>query len=279
MSHNLMQDPSGHGTDPMGWEKLVNLADFKARNIHMIPEKTRNNHIYRKTWKEFVAQVDDGNDLETMSKISIVDKFGSKLPEYVEILQEQSQYGMEDPQVEMVFSTVHKFKGLEMDTVRLLDDFIYLGIPYGKPVHGRIEVDELNLLYVALTRAKRLLVINDALFFLLSSSFINHSLEYLLPVQPAYPDPCVKCRGGVEVTGPVSMYQERMRVGDMSRCGGWLCSLCAASGGRVVNHTLGGWDRKEGWRITPGVVTDHLYSWLRCVVGPGRGQVVDMAAM
>ena len=53
----------------MGWEKLVNLAHFKACNIHLIPEKTRKNHIYRKTWEEFVAQVDDGNDLETMSKI------------------------------------------------------------------------------------------------------------------------------------------------------------------------------------------------------------------
>ena len=29
-------------------------------------------------------------------------------------------------------STVHRFKGLEIDTERLLDDFIYLGIPYGK---------------------------------------------------------------------------------------------------------------------------------------------------
>ena len=123
-------DPRGHGTDPMGWEKLVNLAHFKARNIHLIPEKTRKNHIYRKTWEEFVGQVDDGNDMEMMSKISIVEKFGSKLPEYVDILQEQySQYGMKGPQVEMVFSTVHKFQGVEMDTVRLLDDFIYIGIP------------------------------------------------------------------------------------------------------------------------------------------------------
>ena len=65
--------------------------------------------IYRKTWEKFVAQVDDGNDMGMMSKISIVEKFGSNLPEYVEILQEQSQYGMEDPQVEIVFSTVHKF--------------------------------------------------------------------------------------------------------------------------------------------------------------------------
>ena len=48
---------------------------------------------------------------------------------------------------------------------------------------------------------------------------------------------------------------------------------------RVVSYTLGGWDTKEGWRITPGVVTDHFHSWLRCVVGPGRGQRVDSAAM
>jgi hypothetical protein len=46
-----------------------------------------------------MSQVDVGNGLEMMSKISIVDKFGSMFPEYVEILQEQSQCGMEDPQV------------------------------------------------------------------------------------------------------------------------------------------------------------------------------------
>ena len=88
-----------------------------------------------------MSQVDEGNDLEMMSKVSIGETIESMLPEYVEIFQEQSQCGMEDPLVEMVFSTVHKFKGQEMDTVRLLDVFIFLGIPYGKPVQGRIEVD------------------------------------------------------------------------------------------------------------------------------------------
>jgi hypothetical protein len=66
--------------------------------------------------------------MDMMSKISIVENIGSKLPEYVDILQDQSQYGMKDPQEEMVFSTVHKFQCVEMDTVRLLDDFIYMGI-------------------------------------------------------------------------------------------------------------------------------------------------------
>ena len=30
---------------------------------------------------------------------------------------------MNDPEVKYVFSTVHRFKGLEMDRVHLLDDF------------------------------------------------------------------------------------------------------------------------------------------------------------
>ena len=125
------------------------------------------------SWGSYLEQVEAGNDMEMKSKMLIVETIGTKLPEYVEIIQEQSKYGMHDPRVDMVFSTVHKFKGLEMDTVRLLDDFNYTGIPYVRPTPGRILVDELNLLYVALTRAKKMLVINDALFFLLSSSFIN----------------------------------------------------------------------------------------------------------
>ena len=57
------------------------------------------------------------------------------------------------------------------------------------------------------------------------------------------------------------MCLERMRVGDMTRCGGWFSSLWGDGG---VSHTLGSWDREEGLRITPGVVADHFHSWLVC---------------
>ena len=117
---------------------------------------TRNNKFYEMSWKSYLEMVEAGNDMQIKSKILIVQTFGTKLPEYVDIIQEQSQYGMHDPRVDMVFSTFHKFKGLEMDTVRLLDDFNYTGIPYERPTPGRIPVDDLNLLYVALTRAKKM---------------------------------------------------------------------------------------------------------------------------
>jgi len=272
-------DPStGHGTDPMGWKTLLYLAHFKAGNIGKIPLPTRNSKIYKMSWHEYLAQVNAGNDMEMIGKINIVDAFGAKLPEYIEIIQDRSQYGMHDPDVEIVFSTVHKFKGLEMDTVRLLDDFFYTGIPYAKPLQSRIKVDELNLLYVALTRAKKLLVINDALFYLLTSRFIQYSFEHIEPVMSVYTEACIKCRGVVELRGPVGIVQDSIRVVDMVRRGGWLCDLCAASGVRVINHALGGIDdNKQSWRIPPGYVTDYFHSWLKCVVGPGKGHRVETA--
>eukprot|EP00092_Neocalanus_flemingeri_P016157 GFUD01017486.1.p1 GENE.GFUD01017486.1~~GFUD01017486.1.p1 ORF type:complete len:966 (+),score=316.83 GFUD01017486.1:53-2899(+) len=264
-------DPSGYGTDPMGWERLVDLAHYKAGNRHLMSSKAQRNHMFEKRWEEFVAQVEAGKDLEMLSKIMIVQKFAGKLPGYVDILMEQSQFAMEDTRVDMVFSTVHKFKGLEMDTVRLLDDFAFIGVPYERPAKGRVEVDELNLLYVALTRAKKRLVINDALFFLLTSSFINYSFELLLPVSPAAA--CVKCLAVLEQSGLAGLYQDCVRVGDKARVGGWLCGLCARSDIRRVNNTLGSLDRMGALRVGPGVVQDTYHQWVRCVVGPGRGML------
>ena len=65
----------------MGWKTLVNLSHLKAPNIHLIPEKTRKKSLEANCQSMWI---------HCMS----------------------SQYRMKDPQVEMVFSTVHKFKGL-----------------------------------------------------------------------------------------------------------------------------------------------------------------------
>ncbi len=54
--------------------------------------------------------------------------------------------------LDVIFSTAHKSKGMEFDTVALLDDFE----PKLVPSKGLSEDDaaEQNLLYVAVTRAK-----------------------------------------------------------------------------------------------------------------------------
>lgn len=59
-----------------------------------------------------------------------------------------------------VFSTAHKAKGAEFESVRLTDDFVPKG-PEGNPeIHGW-SPEEGNLMYVACTRARRALDVSD----------------------------------------------------------------------------------------------------------------------
>lgn len=66
--------------------------------------------------------------------------------------------------LDIVFSTAHKSKGMEWDTVVLLDDFIPTLV--SGPISGEAQ-EERNLLYVAVTRAKRKLIINPACYYTL----------------------------------------------------------------------------------------------------------------
>ncbi len=59
----------------------------------------------------------------------------------------------------MVVSTVHRAKGLEWDTVVLEEDFPDLFDD--EKISPEQRVDELNLLYVACTRARQHLVVNS----------------------------------------------------------------------------------------------------------------------
>ena len=61
----------------------------------------------------------------------------------------------------MIFSTVHKSKGMEYDVVFLADDFITKEMVkklYDEANNNKLLIDkineEINLLYVAVTRAK-----------------------------------------------------------------------------------------------------------------------------
>ena len=59
---------------------------------------------------------------------------------------------MDHPEVNLIFSTVHKFKGLECETVKLAEDFGVEFSPHQPPNFVNINAEESNLLYVALTR-------------------------------------------------------------------------------------------------------------------------------
>ena len=74
------------------------------------------------------------------------------------------------------FTTVHYSKGLEFDSVALADDF--RGVVRRVPPRGESKtfsastfsrVEELNLNYVAVTRARRTLIVNTSIKSLIES--------------------------------------------------------------------------------------------------------------
>ena len=94
-----------------------------------------------------------------MSKIKIVEKFGDRMPAIIEKVK--SMCVKDSSKADIVLSTIHKSKGLEFDTVVLLNDFSDLREMFGAG-QGRLwPEDEKNLLYVAITRAKTNFVMNS----------------------------------------------------------------------------------------------------------------------
>lgn len=74
-----------------------------------------------------------------------------------------------------------------MDHVRLLDDFTFAGVPYSRYDPNTFmskEKDDMKLLYVALTIAKKSLTMNSALFFMFTlpvfGNFPQHVCLYML---------------------------------------------------------------------------------------------------
>ncbi|XP_077196476.1 F-box DNA helicase 1 isoform X2 [Paroedura picta] len=111
-------------------------------------------------------------DKQLEFKIAIVEKYARYIPLFLDRIM---QCHTPSPEAaDFILGTVHKAKGLEFDTVQVADDFgaiplerHNLGMLPGFHV-DRIPADEWNLLYVAVTRAKRRLIMPQCLRHLLT---------------------------------------------------------------------------------------------------------------
>ncbi len=100
----------------------------------------------------------------------LVEKYHKDLPYYMKRIKDCQVDIANKDEAEMVFSTVHKCKGLEFDEVFLQDDFITeqnlfnakAGISGNEIQPSQLE-EEINLLYVAITRTKSKLHLPDKL--------------------------------------------------------------------------------------------------------------------
>ncbi|PKK22063.1 F-box protein, helicase, 18, transcript variant X4, partial [Columba livia] len=119
--------------------------------------------------KEYAEHVDD-KDLQM--KIAIVEKYRERVPELVQRIK--SRHVLQEASADYIIGTVHQAKGLEFNTVLIADDFVTVSfLSGGNQRRNNFNIDphledEWNLLYVAVTRAKKYLLMSKTLEDLLA---------------------------------------------------------------------------------------------------------------
>ena len=135
-------------------------------------------------------------------------------------------------QADFVFTTTHKSKGLEWKTVVLLDDFIDLDSTQDFRDIG--DADEMNLIYVALTRARENIVLNKNIIHLLALG--GESFEEVISMKRAkileHNIECLICHDNIIFEDNVLGLKSKclkMRDGTVRVKAGHICSVCAAA--------------------------------------------------
>lgn len=107
--------------------------------------------------KEYAESVEDG---ELRSLMVIVDRYRGELPALVRQLTDASS---SNANRSIVLTTGHRAKGLEWPSVRLWNDFTDMRLsPVDGGAHAPPSDEEINLLYVSITRAKERIMLHDS---------------------------------------------------------------------------------------------------------------------
>ncbi|EDQ2394259.1 ATP-dependent helicase [Salmonella enterica subsp. enterica] len=133
--------------------RVEDLLDLYWLSVDL-PERMKKDTLTQnyRDYAEYCEVAEETGDPEMKQSMNILDQF-FPLPDRLKTLWQQR---VEDErEADVTVCTAHRSKGLEWDTVKLYDDFADILDPE-MPADKRD--DELNLLYVAATRARRTLV-------------------------------------------------------------------------------------------------------------------------
>lgn len=119
--------------------------------------------------RELEDYVEKTEDTQIGMMVDIVNEYGNEIPGLLHELKERHVANEDRGKAEVIFSTVHRSKGLEYDNVELAGDFItekkvqrLKNDRQGSRDISKLN-EEINLLYVAVTRAKSRVTIPDEL--------------------------------------------------------------------------------------------------------------------
>lgn len=144
------------GIEKYNLEEIVDVY-YLSRKMYKEVKRKKLLFDYR-NYQEYCAAAKASGDLEMARIIKMIDEHGGSLPRKIELLHKNAT--PYEKSAQLVVSTAHRSKGLEWPTVVLADDFPDIFSPRLKLDVDSIN-DELNLLYVASTRASHRLQVND----------------------------------------------------------------------------------------------------------------------
>lgn len=130
-----------------------------------------------RSFEQYKAAAVTTKDPEMNRAARMVSTFGDNLPALLRRLDSLTVDDIDEADV--IVCTAHRSKGLEFETVVLNEDFPYL---FDKFYDDKPEVmdDEVNLLYVAVTRALKSLVINTIVEAFIRARVINENKKIKL---------------------------------------------------------------------------------------------------
>lgn len=227
------------GVENFGLKRIMDIW------VLMQPENNRSRGIKDSFIRRFTQQSLGGyfglksyakktEDRELEGKLSMVEKYNSRIPELVERLYSCTERDAQH--ADFILGTVHKSKGLEFDTVVITDDFAKVpcaahNLPrLSSCSGGDIPDDEWNLLYVAVTRAKSSLVITKNITNILTLAgeyFLRTELTSALLTEGQPPCCSVReCHNHIMPDWPLAMCKLPLQYMDSADDGGPMCGAC-----------------------------------------------------
>jgi len=122
-----------------------------------------------KNMAELEDYIKKTEDVQLGMMVEIVKEYGNEIPDIIKEIKAKHIDGDDKTKADIIFSTVHRCKGMEYDAIQLADDFIdeekiqkLAGQKNMEAIIPKI-IEEINLLYVAVTRTKNSVNISERL--------------------------------------------------------------------------------------------------------------------
>lgn len=141
-----------------GVDRVLQAYEMYKGNMANVTDQALRNF---RNWDEAVAYGEDAQDPEIRVLVSIIEEFRDDTPELVHDLKLNEVKDV--TKAKTILTTAHKAKGLDWDYVQICEDFKILEEVEEKLAedpYAQIDEQEINLLYVAVTRAKVALQLN-----------------------------------------------------------------------------------------------------------------------